>query len=201
MSCFTFQITRYMMFSKPSAKRIRAFIATERKLPFSYDAVGQTRHEEPVAGFDNDYHFVELGKGEAVWVAAKEAIARWKMFPGGWACIDPDNTPIREGETVAMSARVLGLWWLNSCRIVYVWDDKQHYGFAYGTLPGHVECGEELFMVEKTADGTVRYVIKAFSRPRFWMARMGYPLVRRYQRRFVRDSKQSMLNFVKNRTA
>jgi uncharacterized protein (UPF0548 family) len=189
------------MFSKPSAKRIRAFIAAERKLPFSYDAVGQTRHEEPVAGFDNDYHFVELGKGEAVWVVAKEAIARWKMFPGGWACIDPDNTPIREGETVAMSARVLGLWWLNSCRIVYVWDDSRHYGFAYGTLPGHVECGEELFMVEKTVDGTVRYVIKAFSRPRFWMARLGYPIVRRYQKKFVRDSKQSMLAFVKKRTS
>lgn len=190
-----------MMLSKPSAERIRAFIATEHRRPFSYAAVGQTRREEPVSGFDNDCNFIELGKGEAVWAAAKEAIARWKMFPGGWACIAPDNTPIREGETVAMSARVMGLWWLNSCRIVYVWDDKQHYGFAYGTLPGHVECGEELFMVEKTADGVVRYVIKAFSRPRFWMARLAYPLARWHQRKFVRDSRQSMLNFVKDRTS
>lgn len=121
------------------------------------------------------------------------------MFPGGWACIFPDDTPIREGETVAMSARVLGFWWLNSCRIVYVVDNESQFGFAYGTLPGHVECGEELFMVEKMPDGLVRYVLKAFSKPRFWMARLGYPLARRYQKKFVRDSKRSMLTFVQNR--
>jgi uncharacterized protein (UPF0548 family) len=51
-------------------------------------------------------------------------------------------------------------------------------------------------MVERTADGTVRYVIKAFSRPRVWIARLGYQIARAQQRRFVRDSKASMLNFV-----
>ena len=185
-----------LFFSKPTPAPMQAFIKTEKSQPFSYPEVGRTRDESHVPNYDNDFNFIELGQGEAIWQAAKMAIRQWKMFPGRWACIFADDTPIREGETVAMSAQVLGLWWLNSCRIVYVIDNEQQFGFAYGTLPGHVERGEELFMVEKTPDDKVRYVLKAFSRPRFWMARLGYPLVRQYQRKFVRDSKQSMFDFV-----
>jgi uncharacterized protein (UPF0548 family) len=51
-------------------------------------------------------------------------------------------------------------------------------------------------MVERTADGTVRYVIKAFSKPRLWLARLAYPVARAHQKKFVRDSKAAMLQFV-----
>jgi uncharacterized protein (UPF0548 family) len=182
--------------SKPSESITRAFLARERDLPHSYVEIGETQKDTTVAGYDNDFNFVELGHGDAVWEAAKAAIQQWKMFPGGWACIWPEDTPIQVGEVVAMQAKVMGLWWLNSCRIVYVVDNQDKFGFAYGTLPGHAECGEELFMVEKTSNGTVRYIIKAFSRPRVWVARLGYPIARAYQRKFVRESKASMLEFV-----
>ena len=46
---------------------------------------------------------------------------------------------------------LLGLWWLNACRIVYVVDEAgpvTKFGFAYGTLPGHAGTGEERFLVE-----------------------------------------------------
>lgn len=184
--------------SKPDETQTIAFLQQEQNRPFSYAEVGDTQKETPVQGFDNDYNFIELGSGEAVWAAAREAIRQWKMFPGGWACIWPENTAIRTGEVVAMQAKVMGLWWLNSCRIVYVVDTPNRFGFAYGTLPGHAECGEELFLVEKAVDSTVRYIVKAFSRPRIWIARLGYPIARAHQRRFVRDSKASMLHFVQN---
>lgn len=185
-------------FFKPSESATRAFLERERALPYSYSEVGSTQKETLIAGFDNDFNFIELGEGEAVWLAAKEAIRQWKMFPGGWASIWPESSPIREGEVVAMHARVLGLWWLNSCRIVYVIDTQDKFGFAYGTLPGHAECGEELFMVERSIDGKVRYVLKAFSRPRVWIARLGYPIARAQQRKFVSQSKASMLQFVQS---
>jgi len=183
---------------KPKESEIQAFIERERQLPYSYTEIGRTKNEAPVLGFDNDFNFIELGQGEAVWEAGKEAVREWKMFPSGWACIWPERTPLREGEAVAMLAKVMGLWWLNSCRIVYVIDSQDKFGFAYGTLPGHAECGEELFMVEKTPDGKVRYILKAFSRPRVWVARLVYPIARAYQRKFIRDSKASMLRFVRN---
>jgi uncharacterized protein (UPF0548 family) len=69
----------------------------------------------------------------------------------------------------------------------------QRFGFAYGTLPGHAESGEERFTVEwHEADGAVWYDILAFSRPRRLLARLGYPLARRLQKRFARDSAAAM---------
>ncbi len=182
-----------LTFFKPTDQQALAFIEQQRNLPFSYPAVEYTRKDTTLPGFNNDFNTQALGQGEAVWETAKVAIREWRMFPGGWAYVTPRPLPIRVGEVVAMAAQVLGIWWLNSCRIVYVIDNEHQFGFAYGTLPGHAECGEELFMVEKSAAGSVRYVLKAFSKPRHWMARLGYPLARVYQKKFVRESKKAML--------
>ena len=69
----------------------------------------------------------------------------------------------------------------------------QRFGFAYGTLPEHAESGEERFTVEwHEEDDTVWYDIVAFSRPQQLPARLGYPLARRMQKRFARDSAAAM---------
>ena len=97
---------------------------------------------------------------------------------------------------MAVIARLFGLWLPNACRIIYVVDEEgpvQRYGFAYGTLPGHAESGEERFTVEwHEADDAVWYDILAFSRPQQLLARLGYPLTRRLQKRFARDSAAAM---------
>ena len=73
----------------------------------------------------------------------------------------------------------------------------QRYGFAVGTLPGHVECGEERFTVEwQAADDTVFYEVFAFSRPDHPLVRLAGPLARRIQRRFALDSLQSMVRSI-----
>ncbi len=182
----------------PTVAQTQAFIAAQTPLPFSYPGVGSTRQATAPPGFNHDFNTIELGQGEAVWAAAKAAVRQWRMFPAAWTNIYPANTPIRVGEVVAMTARVLGIWWLNSCRIVYVLDNDQQFGFAYGTLPGHVERGEELFLVEQLDDGRVIYSVRAFSQPRHWLARLGYPLARAYQRKFVRDSKAAVLDAVRS---
>ena len=56
-----------------------------------------------------------------------------------------------------MLARVLGMWTLNAARVVFVIDEPGRFGFAYGTLPRHVESGEERFLVERDAAGEVYY--------------------------------------------
>ncbi len=187
-------------FFQPDTSRTQTFLQLQTAYDFNYPAVGSTREAKAPAAYDHDFNWVKLGEGDAVWVAAKNAIRQWQMFPGGWAYIRPEAAPIRAGEVVAMTIRVMGFWWLNACRIVYVLDDDRQFGFAYGTLPGHAERGEELFMVERLEDGTVRYCIRAFSRPRHWMARLAYPLARAYQRTFVRASKASMLRYVAGQT-
>lgn len=93
-----------------------------------------------------------------------------------------------------------GFWWLNSCRIVYTveeFGDTNRFGFAFGTLPGHVESWEERFLIEwnRSTDQVV-YDILAFSKPNHILTRLGYPLVRLCQKRFGRDSAASMFHAV-----
>ena len=71
------------------------------------------------------------------------------------------------------------------------------FGFAYGTLPGHVEIGEELFLIEWDQNtNSVWYDIVAFSKPNHFLTRLGYPLVRRTQKRFGRNSAAAMFRAV-----
>lgn len=184
-----------MWFLKKSAEeQIQAFLARQSEQTFSYTEVGASRSESP-AGYDLDHNRVQLGKGPAVFEAACSLLSRWTMFPQSWTEIHPAGIPIQVGNTVAALFHLLGVWWLNACRIVYLLDETEpvrRFGFAYGTLPDHVERGEERFSIEWLADDTVWYDIRAFSRPRYWLIRIGYPVARRLQRRFVRDSQAAM---------
>jgi uncharacterized protein (UPF0548 family) len=47
-------------------------------------------------------------------------------------------------------------------------------------------------------DDNVWYDILAFSRPNHFLTRLGYPVVRRTQKRFGQDSAASMLKAVRN---
>jgi uncharacterized protein (UPF0548 family) len=70
-------------------------------------------------------------------------------------------------------------------RVVYVVSEPDRRGFAYGTLPGHPESGEELFLVERVGDSTFAEV-RAFSVPGRWFTRLGGPVLRVVQRRYAR---------------
>lgn len=77
------------------------------------------------------------------------------------------------------------------CRVIYVIDEPNRKGFAYGTLPGHPESGEEAFIVDRTDDGSVWLTIRAFSRPSAWQWWAVYPVLRFMQslitRRYFRS--------------
>jgi uncharacterized protein (UPF0548 family) len=180
---------------KPTTEAIRAFLDAQGRLDLTYRAVGATAADPP-PGYVVDHTRIRLGEGGAVFAAARSALERWDQFRLGWVEARPGDTPIREGEAVAVLARSFGLWWLNACRIVTVFGDQgavSRFGFAYGTLPDHVGTGEERFLVEWDREGGgVWYDILAFSRPRQALARLGYPLMRKRQRRFGRESAAAM---------
>jgi uncharacterized protein (UPF0548 family) len=182
---------------KPSAASVRAFLEGQATLDFSYPAVGATATTPP-ADYVADHTRVRVGDGEDAFNAAKSALERWQHFKLGWVEAWPAENSLRVGGVVAVVARTFGLWWLNACRIVYVVEEElgsvRRFGFAYGTLPGHVESGEERFLIEwDRVDGGVWYDILAFSRPRHILARLGYPVTRRLQGRFARDSAAAMI--------
>jgi uncharacterized protein (UPF0548 family) len=185
---------------KPSRAQIDRFLASQEGRPFSYPEVGHTR-DSPPAGYNVDHRRVKLGEGQAAFEAACAALRRWEMFRQGWVELCWPDAPIAVGTVVASLAWAGGVWWLNACRIVYVIDESspsRRFGFAFGTLEDHAERGEERFMIEWGDDDEVWYDVLAFSRPRHWMARLGYPLARQAQKRFGLGAQAAMLAAVRD---
>jgi uncharacterized protein (UPF0548 family) len=187
-------------FSRPRDPQIDRFLASQADLPFTYESIGATNIAKAIpVNYDCDQSRVRLGGGAATFQAACSALRAWTQFDLGWTAALPRDTPIETGRTVAVIAYALGLWTLNAARIVYVVTSPTQFGFAYGTLPGHVERGEERFLIElDPATGDVWYDILAFSRPNHALAKVGYPLVRKLQAKFRRDSANRMQRAVAN---
>jgi len=191
------------MFSlyKPTDDEVRQFIISQQYLRYSYAEIGTTK-DHPPTGYNIDHNRILLGTGEEIFAQAKAALGRWEMINLGWMQLYWPNASLAVDTTVAVLAHTLGLWVLNACRIVYVLSEPENsetFGFAYGTLPGHVERGEERFTVQwNHTDDSVWYDILAFSRPNHLLTRIGYPYVRYLQKRFAKASQQAMLRAVRN---
>jgi uncharacterized protein (UPF0548 family) len=187
-----------MFFLKePTPSTVAEFIASQRDLQFTYSAVGATKGTAP-DGFVVDHNRALLGTGVATYERAISALKQWRQFDLGWVSVVPNSIPLKVGATVAVKAHAFGSWSLNATRIVYLITDTdsssvRRFGFAYGTLPDHVECGEERFTVEYDEKSTdVWYDILAFSKPQHPLVRMTYPLARLLQKRFSKDSMAHM---------
>jgi len=189
---------------KPEPAAIAAFLEAQRGAPFSHPHAGATRdagaRTRPPAGYARDHHRQPLGRGAAAYARARAALAGWTMFSIGWVELHPRTPALEAGTTVAVLVRAAGLWALNGCRIAYRLDEDgpvARFGFSYGTLD-HAEAGEERFSVEwNRTDDTVSYDLLALSRPRHPLAWLGYPVTRRYQRRFARDTGLAMVGAVR----
>jgi len=72
------------------------------------------------------------------------------------------------GDTATLTITFLRYPVTAAVRVVYVVDEPNRKGFAYGTLAGHPESGEESFIVDRTDDGSVWLTITSFSRPSTW---------------------------------
>jgi len=177
---------------RPTKSEIEKFIDESSNLPLSYSPVGISK--ESPAAFNVDVASTIVGHGEEAFARARRALTEWRHFELGWVELFPRAAPIEPGTVVAVLVRHLGFWSLNGCRVVYGLDDRDdisQFGFAYGTLTNHAEMGEESFEVSM-AESEVTYRIRAVSKPRAVMARIGYPYARMSQSRFRRDSIAAM---------
>lgn len=186
------------LLGKPSNEEINDFIAEQSSLNYSYAEVGGTRTHAAPEGYPINHLREKLGEGEQTYRKAVEALRSWQMYATGWTELHPKNAPIENGEIVVMLVNHLGFWSLNPCRIVYSIDEETPQGcrnaFAVGTLPAHSEAGEERFTIEwNRQTDTVYYELYAFARAHNWLARIGFPFVPLFQKRFAADSYKAML--------
>ncbi|UFS60751.1 DUF1990 family protein [Subtercola endophyticus] len=105
-----------------------------------------------------------------------------------------DGTPhVAPGVTAELVVHILGVKFVAPVRVVSVTSDENRVGFAYGTLPGHPEIGEESFMIEHRADDSVWVTIRSFSKPSTWYYRIGSPIGRWQQRKATKQYLRALL--------
>lgn len=183
--------------SKPTNDEIEEVIRTQAELPLTYKEVGETRHFAAPRPFPINHLRRKLGKGEKVYQKAVAALHSWQMYALDWTELHPENASVKENEIVATLVNHLGFWSLNPCRVVYTLQEETEFfrrdSFAIGTLPAHSEQGEERFTIEwsKQTD-VVWYELYAFARAHDTVARIGFPFVPLFQKRFAADSYKAM---------
>lgn len=165
---------------QPSPEDLERVLATQIGEVVTYGEVGATRGVMP-KGYRHDQHEVVVGDGAGVFERAVEGLQRWEAHRGAGLTLRPYVPELREGVTMVQALALPLISAVAACRIVYVIDEPDSFGFAYGTLPAHPEQGEEAFIVHRDPHGVVTFVITAFSRPRHVLARLGGPMTRRIQ--------------------
>ncbi|TDZ77634.1 hypothetical protein DE4585_01128 [Mycobacteroides salmoniphilum] len=153
-------------------------IAQLSQLPFTYPEIGATVGELP-SGYHHVRESRQLGTGRARFEEAAASLMRFGIQRGIGLPVQTSAPQAAEGVNVA--THLWPFWAL--CRIVYVVDEPNRRGFAYGTLRGHPETGEEVFIVRlDPSNDVVSVEITAFSKPSYWWVRMGNLVVKQLQR-------------------
>jgi uncharacterized protein (UPF0548 family) len=147
-------------------------------LPLTYSEVGATAVTLP-AGYHHVQKSALIGRGRQRFEDAAALGMRWGMLRGAGVKVQATTEVAAVGSEV-----IVGLGPVQApCRVVYVVDEPDRRGFAYGTLPGHAESGEELFLVHyDPATEKVFAVVTAFSRHATWWSRLGSPVTSLVQR-------------------
>lgn len=185
---------------RPSDKAIAAFLAEQERLEPSYDYVGATRDGVKPPGFHVDHWSAPLGSGDAVFERAKHGIRQWAAHHVSGVHIQPADAQVRVGQTVALLVKTGGLYMLASCRVVWIVDNENAFGFGYGTMPGHPECGEESFVINR-AGNDVTFDINAISRARHPLAKLGGPVTRALQIQATKRYLSAMQTWVGEHTS
>jgi uncharacterized protein (UPF0548 family) len=181
---------------RPSEERLQQLHRRLADRPVTCDGVGSTEDGPLPSGYRHDRESIVVGTGPEAWNAGRVALTTWKAHQHAGVAISPADALLEAGTVVIATTRLGPIWVVAPCRIVYTTNETDRFGFAYGTLPGHPEEGEEAFHVQRRADGSVSFEIVAFSRPATWLVRLAGPIGRAAQVRATRLYLDGVRTFV-----
>ncbi|MFH9419494.1 DUF1990 family protein [Streptomyces sp. NPDC017529] len=154
--------------------------------PFNYAEHGATRRRPLPGGYRHLHEATYLGHGRAVLEAAGEAVTTFRMHRAAGVRVRASAAEAAPGVAVVCDLGLGPARLPAPCRVVWSEYESERIGFAYGTLTGHPQRGEESFVVEMRDDGAVWFTMTAFSRPGRWYTRLAGPLVPAFQRLYAR---------------
>lgn len=147
--------------------------------PLTYTEIGATAGPMP-AGYHHLQKSAVIGRGRERFEQAAAEGMRWGMLRGAGLRVEATAPVAAVGLDVLVHLGPVAA----PCRVVYLVDEPGRRGFAYGTLPGHAERGEELFLVRyDPATQDVYAEVRAFSRHATWWSRLGSPVTSLVQQR------------------
>jgi uncharacterized protein (UPF0548 family) len=147
-------------------------------LPLTYSEVGATAGPLP-AGYHHVQKSAVIGRGRSRFEDAADKSMRWGMLRGAGLRVEATTEVAAVGSEVIVHLGPVRA----PCRVVYLVDEPDRRGFAYGTLRGHAESGEERFVVRyDPATDEVYADVLAFSRHATWWSRLGSPVTSVAQR-------------------
>lgn len=186
----------------PTDDKLARILGRVRDTPLTYAEVGATLATDAAdapAGYRRAHARRSIGRGDAAFAAASDAIRGWQLHRGQGFRVAPDDPPIEPGTEVVTAVPLVGpVHVLAACRIVAVVDEPRRFGFAYGTLAVHPASGEEAFVVEQRPDGEVVGEVTAFSTPRHPLVRLGGPVARRQQSRATEGYLDALVRSVRD---
>ncbi|MCV7076577.1 DUF1990 family protein [Mycobacterium szulgai] len=150
------------------------------QLPLTYSEVGATAAGQLPPGYAHLSATTQIGTGDERFEQAADAVMHWGMQRGA-------GLRVHASSDIAVVSAVVVVKMMGflraPCRVVYVIDEPHVRGWAYGTLPGHPESGEERFAVRRDPTTSAVYAeVSAFSRPATWWSKAGGPFVSVAQR-------------------
>lgn len=165
---------KFLMIRKKSAPKVVSGIRGSNF--FNYAELGATARDLP-PGYEYLFASRRVGYGQVLFDECSKTVLTWGIQSGAGFRVAHRN-PVQANQENYLGLH-FGLFRTAApCRVVYVIDEPSRKGFAYGTVGGHPESGEESFIVELKPDGTVVFEIRAFSRPARWFARLGSLFIR-----------------------
>lgn len=153
--------------------------------PLSYAEVGASITGDLPAGYRHSEQCVRVGKGRPTFERAAAAVETWQVHRGAGLTV-LTSAPRAAPDAVAVVRLSVGPIRISGAnRVVAVVEEPMRRGFAYGTLDGHPERGEQAFLVEIDEAETVTFTVRSFVRPASLLATVGGPINTRVQDRIA----------------
>jgi uncharacterized protein (UPF0548 family) len=147
-----------------------------RGAPFTYPEVGATREAVLPSGYRHREHSAVVGTGRAAFERSAAAVLDWRCQRALPLRLRTTGPASEVGAVAVLTAGLPSLGYDIPCRVAWSAAEGDERGFAYGSLPGHPESGEEAFVVRIDDDGVVRFTTRVFSRLASPLARLGGPV-------------------------
>jgi uncharacterized protein (UPF0548 family) len=190
-----------MLVARSRPPSVAAELAVARSTAPTYDEVGAALRGERPAGYHHLSATGTVGHTDAEFARAVAGLRAWRAHGVRGVRVEPADATLEEGATVLVTVGPAFCALAAPCRVVGVLDEPDRFAFAYGTLPGHPERGEECFELRRAPNGVVTLEVRAFSVGAWPIARVAGPLGRWLQRRAAHGFVRSLRRHVAQGTS